>query len=161
MSNLGLERYLNDRGIAMKRTAVGDRYVVEAMRAGGHSLGGEQSGHIVMTDYATTGDGLIGALQFLACMVETGQKASTLAHVFDPVPQKLINLRYESGKAPLEAEAVQEAIAKGEKTLGRDGRLLIRKSGTEPLIRVMAEAVDPAMLDKVLGDVVAAVQKEC
>jgi len=161
MSNLGLERYLNDRGIGMKRTAVGDRYVVEAMRAGGHSLGGEQSGHIVMTDYATTGDGLIGALQFLACMVETGQKASTLAHVFDPVPQKLINLRYESGKVPLEAEAVKEAIAKGEKALGRDGRLLIRKSGTEPLIRVMAEAVDPAMLDKVLNDVVAAVQKEC
>jgi len=160
MSNLGLERYLNARGIGLKRTAVGDRYVVEAMRAGGHSLGGEQSGHIVMTDYATTGDGLIGALQFLACMVESGQKASALARVFEPVPQKLVNVRYQPGKAPLDTDNVKDVIAKGEKTLGRDGRLLIRKSGTEPLIRVMGEAVDPALLEKVLGDVVAAVERE-
>ncbi len=160
MSNLGLERFLNDRGIDLKRTSVGDRYVVEEMRSGDHNLGGEQSGHIVMTDYATTGDGLIGALQFLACMVETGRKASDLARVFEPVPQKLINVRYEPGKAPLETAPVQEAIAEAEKTLGRDGRLLIRKSGTEPLIRVMAEAVDPALLDRVLNTVVAAVEHE-
>ncbi|SLN46336.1 Phosphoglucosamine mutase [Roseovarius litorisediminis] len=160
MSNLGLERYLNDQGIALKRTSVGDRYVVEEMRANGHTLGGEQSGHIVMTDYATTGDGLIGALQFLACMVETGQKASKLARVFDPVPQKLINVRYDAGKAPLESALVQEAIAKGESELSSEGRLLIRKSGTEPLIRVMGEAVDPALLDKVVNRIVEAVRQE-
>ncbi|NHQ74001.1 phosphoglucosamine mutase [Roseovarius gahaiensis] len=160
MSNLGLERFLNDRGIDLKRTTVGDRYVVEAMRNGNHNLGGEQSGHIVMTDYATTGDGLIGALQFLACMVETDRKASDLARVFEPVPQKLINVRYQRGKTPLETEPVQDVIAKAEKTLGRDGRLLIRKSGTEPLIRVMAEAVDPGLLDDVLKTVVAAVERE-
>lgn len=160
MSNLGLERYLKGRGIELKRTAVGDRYVVEAMRAGGHSLGGEQSGHIVMTDYGTTGDGLIGALQFLASMVETGKKASELARVFEPVPQKLINVRYDAAKTPLETDAVLSAIAAGEKRLGGDGRLLIRKSGTEPLIRVMAEAIDPALLDTVLDDVVAAVERE-
>jgi len=158
MSNLGLERHLNARGIDLKRTAVGDRYVVEEMRAGGYTLGGEQSGHIVMTDYATTGDGLIGALQFLGCMVETGKPASELARVFEPVPQKLVNVRYKQGAQPLSAEAVQEAIAKAETRLGNDGRLLIRKSGTEPLIRVMAEAVEPTLLDDVLNSVVDAVQ---
>jgi len=158
MSNLGLERYLETIGVALLRTPVGDRHVVEAMRAGGYSLGGEQSGHIVMTDYATTGDGLIGALQFLGCMVESGRKASELARVFTPVPQELVNIRFEKGRAPLEAQAVQEAIARGEKTLGADGRLLIRKSGTEPLIRVMVEAADPALLGDVLGQVVEAVR---
>ena len=158
MSNLGLERHLQARGIAMQRTAVGDRHVVEAMRAGGYNLGGEQSGHIVMTDYATTGDGLIGALQFLGCMVETGRKASELACVFAPVPQKLVNVRYKPGKTPLSEGSVQEAIARGETRLGNDGRLLIRKSGTEPLIRVMAEAVESALLDDVLGNVVDAVR---
>ena len=160
MSNLGLQQFLERKGIALERTAVGDRYVVERMRTGGFNLGGEQSGHIVMTDYATTGDGLIGALQFLAAMVETGDRASSLVRVFDPVPQKLINLRYAQGKAPLEVERVQEAIAKGEKDLGGMGRLLIRKSGTEPLIRVMGEATDLALLDRVLGDVTAAIQAE-
>ncbi len=160
MSNLGLERFLESRGIGLERTAVGDRYVVEKMRAGGFNLGGEQSGHIVMTDYATTGDGLIGALQFLAAMVETEQNASQLMRVFDPVPQKLINLRYAQGKAPLEADSVQEAIARGEKDLGPAGRLLIRESGTEPLIRVMGEATDLALLDRVLGNVTAAIQAE-
>jgi len=158
MSNLGLERHLNANGIELKRTGVGDRYVVEAMRQGGHNLGGEQSGHIVMTDYATTGDGLIGALQFLAGMVETGKKASELARVFDPLPQKLINVRYKAGQAPLETDSVQDAIAKGERRLGSDGRLLIRKSGTEPLIRVMGEAMDPVLLDSVLDSVVKAVE---
>ncbi|NCQ23981.1 MAG: phosphoglucosamine mutase [Rhodobacteraceae bacterium CG17_big_fil_post_rev_8_21_14_2_50_63_15] len=160
MSNLGLERHLNARGIALKRTPVGDRYVVEAMRAGGHNLGGEQSGHIVMTDYATTGDGLIGALQFLSAMVETGQRASDLVQVFTPVPQQLVNVRFAKGKTPLKSDAVQTAIAEAECALGTEGRLLIRPSGTEPLIRVMAEALDPALLDRVLSRVVAAVRQE-
>ena len=158
MSNLGLERYLATQGIALKRTPVGDRHVVEAMRAGGHNLGGEQSGHIVMTDYATTGDGLIGALQFLAAMVETGQTASALAQVFEPVPQRLVNVRYAEGKAPLKTDIVQSAVAEAEAELGSDGRLLIRASGTEPLIRVMAEALDPAVLDRVMVRLVGAVE---
>ncbi|WP_120499495.1 phosphoglucosamine mutase [Roseovarius sp. EL26] len=158
MSNLGLERHLNAKGIDLKRTSVGDRYVVEEMRSGGFNLGGEQSGHIVMSDHSTTGDGLIGALQFLACMVETDKKASELARVFEPVPQKLINVRYEAGQDPLAADAVQRAIADGEKALGSEGRLLIRKSGTEPLIRVMAEALDPVLMDKVLDKVVSEVK---
>ncbi|SLN29776.1 Phosphoglucosamine mutase [Roseovarius albus] len=159
MSNLGLERHLNAKGIDLKRTSVGDRYVVEEMRAGGYNLGGEQSGHIVMNDYSTTGDGLIAALQFLACMVEQDKKASELTQVFEPVPQKLINVRYEAGQAPLDTDAVQQAIADGEKALGSDGRLLIRKSGTEPLIRVMAEALDPALMDSVLDKVVTEVKR--
>ena len=158
MSNLGLERHLNAKGINLKRTSVGDRYVVEEMRAGGYNLGGEQSGHIVMSDHSTTGDGLIGALQFLSCMVEKDKKASELAQVFEPVPQKLINVRYEAGQDPLRSDAVQQAIADGEKALGNDGRLLIRKSGTEPLIRVMAEAIDPVLMDKVLDKVVSEVK---
>jgi phosphoglucosamine mutase len=113
-----------------------------------------------MTDHATTGDGLIAALQFLAAMVETGRRASDLAQVFKPVPQKLINIRYAAGKAPLEADQVQEAIAAGEKRLGTGGRLLIRKSGTEPLIRVMGEAGDLALLDEVLTSIVDAVKAE-
>ena len=160
MSNLGLERHLNAQGIALKRTPVGDRYVVEEMRAGGHNLGGEQSGHIVMTDYATTGDGLIGALQFLAAMVETGQPASRLVQVFAPVPQQLVNVRFAKGKTPLRSDAVQSAILEAERALGADGRLLIRPSGTEPLIRVMAEALDPALLERVLSSVVEAVRRE-
>jgi phosphoglucosamine mutase len=159
MSNLGLERHLAEQGIALKRTPVGDRHVVEAMRAGGHNLGGEQSGHIVMTDYATTGDGLIGALQFLAAMVETGQKASALAQVFEPVPQRLVNVRFAEGKTPLKTDLVQAAMAEATRDLGSDGRLLIRESGTEPLIRVMAEAVDPGMLDRVMTRLVDAVQE--
>ncbi|MEM9497918.1 MAG: phosphoglucosamine mutase [Pseudomonadota bacterium] len=160
MSNLGLERHLNSKGIDLKRSVVGDRYVVEKMRADGHNLGGEQSGHIVMTDFATTGDGLIGALQFLAAMVETEQKASTLARVFTPVPQKLVNVRYQAGQDPLASDHVQQAVSDAEKTFGTEGRLLIRKSGTEPLIRVMGEALDPALLDRVIGTVVGAVERE-
>ncbi len=159
MSNLGMEQYLNSKGIALKRTSVGDRYVVEEMRAGGFSLGGEQSGHIVMTDYATTGDGLIGALQFLASMVETGKRASALAQVFEPVPQQLINVRYDKSKAPLSETSVKNAITAAEAQLGRDGRLLIRKSGTEPLIRVMGESADVVLLENVLSSVVDAVKK--
>lgn len=158
MSNLGLERFLNAQNIGLERTAVGDRYVVERMREGGFNLGGEQSGHIVMTDYATTGDGLIAALQFLRAMVETGKPASALTKVFDPVPQILRNVRFTKGKAPLEADCVQAAIADGEKTLGKSGRLLIRKSGTEPLIRVMGEAEDEALLDSIITKICDAVE---
>ena len=158
MSNLGLERYLNDRSIVLHRTPVGDRHVVAAMREHGLNLGGEQSGHIVMTDYATTGDGLIAGLQFLAEMVRTGKRASELAHNFEPVPQLLQNIRFDAGQTPLEAAPVQAAIAEAEAQLDGTGRLLIRKSGTEPLIRVMAECEDEGLLRDVVGGVVAAVQ---
>ena len=158
MSNLGLEKYLRDQGIALHRTAVGDRYVVEAMREQGFNLGGEQSGHIVMTDYATTGDGLLAGLQFLAEMKRTGTEASKLRQVFEPVPQLLQNVRFEAGEAPLDAASVQEAIADAEARLNGSGRLLIRKSGTEPLIRVMAECDDAGLLSQVVGDVVRAVE---
>ncbi len=159
MSNLGLERYLQDQGLTLHRTAVGDRYVVEAMRANGWNLGGEQSGHIVMTDYATTGDGLIAGLQFLAAMVDTGKPASELARSFETVPQKLTNVRYAAGQEPLNAATVKAAIAAGEEKLKANGRLLIRKSGTEPLIRVMGECEDQALLDAVIGDIVTAVEQ--
>ncbi|WP_457649260.1 phosphoglucosamine mutase [Profundibacter sp.] len=159
MSNLGLERYLQDQGLTLHRTAVGDRYVVEAMRANGWNLGGEQSGHIVMTDYATTGDGLIAGLQFLAAMADTGKPASELTQSFETVPQKLTNVRYAAGQEPLSAEAVKAAIAAGEEKLKAKGRLLIRKSGTEPLIRVMGECEDQALLDAVIGDIVTAVEQ--
>ena len=129
------------------------------MRSGGFSLGGEQSGHIVMTEFATTGDGLIGALQFLASMVETGKPASELAQVLEPVPQRLINVRYDKSKKPLTEGTVQDAIATAEGRLGHDGRLLIRKSGTEPLIRVMGESADVVLLEDVLSNVVEAVKK--
>ncbi len=158
MSNLGLERYLADNAIRLHRTPVGDRYVVEAMRAHGLNLGGEQSGHIVMTDYATTGDGLIAGLQFLAEMVRTGQPASRLAKSFEKVPQLLKNVRYGDGATPLDTPQVQAAIAAGEARLTGAGRLLIRKSGTEPLIRVMAEAEDEALMRGVVDDIVGAVE---
>lgn len=158
MSNLGLERFLEDKGLRLERTGVGDRYVVEAMRAGGWNLGGEQSGHIVMTDYATTGDGLMAGLQFLAAMTRSGRRASELARNFEPVPQMLKNVRFGAGQLPLETEGVKAAIASAETELNGKGRLLIRKSGTEPLIRVMAECEDPAMLEAVVDRVVGAVQ---
>lgn len=158
MSNLGLERFLADRAIRLHRTAVGDRYVVEAMRAHGLNLGGEQSGHIVMTDYATTGDGLVAGLQFLAEMVRTGKPASALSRSFETVPQLLKNVRYEVGATPLDAPAVKQAIAEGEARLTGTGRLLIRKSGTEPLIRVMAEAEDEGLMKQVVDDIVGAVE---
>ncbi len=159
MSNLGLERFLAGRGLRLERTGVGDRYVVERMREGGWNLGGEQSGHIVMTDYATTGDGLIAALQFLAAMAETGRPASTLAHSFDPVPQMLRNVRYAPETAPLDAAPVRTVIAEAEARLNGCGRLLIRRSGTEPLIRVMAEAEDEALMAEVVDSIVAAVER--
>jgi phosphoglucosamine mutase len=158
MSNLGLERFLNGRGLGLERTAVGDRYVVERMREGGFNLGGEQSGHIVMTDYATTGDGLIAGLQFLAEMVRTGQPASTLTRSFDTVPQLLKNVRFAEGMRPLEVARVQEVIAANEARMAGKGRILIRKSGTEPLIRVMAECEDEGLLAAVVDEIVGAVQ---
>ncbi len=153
MSNLGLERYLADKGLQLLRTAVGDRYVVEAMRSGGFNLGGEQSGHIVMTDYVTTGDGLIAGLQFLAAMIRSGKVASALSRTFEPVPQLLRNVRYRAGAAPLDQASVQKVIADGERRLGQSGRLLIRKSGTEPLVRVMGESEDETLLEDVVGQI--------
>jgi len=159
MSNLGLEKYLGAKNIKMRRTGVGDRYVVEAMRAGGFNLGGEQSGHIVMTDYGTTGDGLIAGLQFLAAMVETGRRASELAKVFEPCPQLLKNVRFDPARDPLENDDVKSVISKTEIKLRENGRLLIRKSGTEPLVRVMGECDDPVMLEKAVNNVVRAIEK--
>src|SRR3546814_164937 len=137
MSNLGLERYLNDRGCGLVRTPVGDRYVVERMREGGYNVGGEQSGHIVLSDFATTGDGLIAALQVLAVVVQAGQPASEVTRLFDPLPQLLRNVRFNGG-APLEDAGVQAAIRDGESRLGTAGRRGVRKSGTGPPIRLMA-----------------------
>jgi len=158
MSNLGLERFLAGKGIGLERTGVGDRYVVERMRAGGFNLGGEQSGHIVMTDYATTGDGLVAGLQFLAEMVRTGRPASELAQSFATVPQMLQNVRFAAGGRPLEVDTVKQVIAANEARIAGKGRILIRKSGTEPLIRVMAECEDEAMLVDVIAEIVSAVE---
>jgi phosphoglucosamine mutase len=159
MSNLGLEQWLEGQGIGMHRTDVGDRYVVDAMRQGGFNLGGEQSGHIVMSDYATTGDGLLAGLQFLAAMVETNKSASDLAKVFTPCPQVLKNIRFTPGNSPLEQAKVQAVVKNAEASLIGNGRLLIRKSGTEPLIRIMVEANDEALLMQVAEDVSQAVRK--
>ena len=159
MSNLGLERHLEGRGLRLERTAVGDRYVVERMREGGFNLGGEQSGHIVMTDYATTGDGLVAGLQFLAEMARTGETAEVLARQFETVPQMLKNVRYGADKRPLEDATVQAVIADMERRVLGKGRILIRKSGTEPLVRVMAECEDAGLLDEVVSTIVRAVEK--
>ncbi|KIC42371.1 phosphoglucosamine mutase [Ruegeria sp. ANG-R] len=158
MSNLGLERHLTGQGLRLERTAVGDRYVVERMREGGFNLGGEQSGHIVMSDYATTGDGLMAGLHFLAEMVQSERKASELSRQFDTVPQLLKNVRFTAGQVPLEAASVKSAISEAEARLNGQGRLLIRKSGTEPLIRVMAECEDAALLNQVVDGIVAEVE---
>ncbi|MGV9007897.1 MAG: phosphoglucosamine mutase [Brevundimonas sp.] len=157
MSNLGLERGLLADGLTLERTRVGDRYVMERMRSGGFNLGGEQSGHIILHDYATTGDGLMSALQVLAVMVESGRKMSDLARQFEPVPQLLQNVRYSAGK-PLETAAVKAVMADGEARLAGTGRLLVRKSGTEKLIRVMAEGDDPVLVESVVLDIVAAIE---
>ena len=156
MSNLGLERRLADDGIALHRTKVGDRYVLEKMRSSGCNIGGEQSGHIILSDHATTGDGLVAGLQVLAALVGSGRPASEVLHMFDPVPQLLKNVRFEGGK-PLDAPGVKAAIADAEAELDGRGRLVIRKSGTEPLIRVMAEGDDPAMVERLVDTICAAV----
>ena len=157
MSNLGLERRLEEAGIALVRTQVGDRYVLEEMRARGCNVGGEQSGHIILSDYSTTGDGLVAALQVLAALVAGGKPASQVLRQFEPLPQLLKNVCFNGGK-PLENAKVKRSIAAAERELEGKGRLLIRKSGTEPLIRVMAEGDDPALVQKVVDDICEAVQ---
>ncbi|MCK5425026.1 MAG: phosphoglucosamine mutase, partial [Emcibacter sp.] len=159
MSNLGLEKYLESIGIDLIRTQVGDRYVVEAMRAQNLNLGGEQSGHIILNDFATTGDGLIAALQVLSVLVSTGKPVSEICNLFSPYPQLLKNVRYASGTDPLEKEDVRAAILAGENLLNGSGRVVIRKSGTEPLIRVMAEGQDDKLITAVVDDIVATVEK--
>ncbi len=156
MSNLGLERHLAAQGIRLIRTAVGDRYVLEAMRGQGYNVGGEQSGHIILSDYATTGDGLVAALQILAELVRSGLPASELLHRFDPLPQLLKNVRFKGGK-PLDDASVKAVIADAEGELAGKGRLVIRPSGTEPVIRVMAEGEDAGQVEAVVDRICAAV----
>lgn len=158
MSNLGLERYLGSQGMTLHRTKVGDRYVVEEMRASGHALGGEQSGHIVMTDFATTGDGLLAGLQILTAMQECEQPLSQLGRVFEPLPQRLRNCRLNGGK-PLEDGEVLRCIEAANDRLKGHGRILVRPSGTEPLIRVMVEADDEALLTDVLEEVSGVIER--
>ena len=155
MSNLGLERWLTGRGLSLHRAGVGDRYVLEAMRAGGFNIGGEQSGHLILADHSTTGDGLVAALQVLAALVSGGKPASELLHLFEPVPQLLKSVRFTG--TPLADATVKAAIAAGEARLNGNGRLLIRKSGTEPVIRVMAEGDDKRLVKAVVEDICAAV----
>ena len=157
MSNLGLERYLAGLGLKLERTPVGDRYVVDYMRKHGHNVGGEQSGHIVLGDYTTTGDGLVAALQVLAVVMGTGQPVSEVCKRFEAVPQLMQNVRYANG-SPLEHAAVQSAIDTGRALLGDGGRLLVRRSGTEPVIRVMAEGDDEGLVRRVVGDIAEAVR---
>ena len=157
MSNLGLERHLQGNGLSLARTKVGDRYVVEHMRRHGFNLGGEQSGHMVLSDYSTTGDGLIAGLQVLAAMKYSGRPASDLTQVFEPVPQILENVRFTTG-APLDNEDVKKAIAAAEIKLGNQGRLVIRPSGTEPLIRVMGEGDDAALVKDIVAEIVGTIQ---
>ncbi|MBH0111588.1 phosphoglucosamine mutase [Novosphingobium sp. YJ-S2-02] len=158
MSNLGLERYLGGIGLSLERTKVGDRHVLERMRSGGFNVGGEQSGHMILLDHATTGDGTIAALQVLAALVKSGKPASELLHLFDPVPQLLRNVRFAGGK-PLEAESVKAVIAEAEASLAGQGRLVIRPSGTEPVIRVMAEGDDAAKVEAAVAAICTAVEE--
>jgi phosphoglucosamine mutase len=158
MSNLGLERHLNKMGLSLERTQVGDRYVMERMRSGGFNVGGEQSGHIILSDVSTTGDGMIAALQVLAVMVRSGKPMSTLARQFEPVPQKLENVRHAGGK-PLEDETVKKGIADAEARIGASGRVFIRPSGTEPLIRVMVEADDETVVDRTVKELAGLIKK--
>jgi phosphoglucosamine mutase len=158
MSNLGLERKLDEAGLKLVRTQVGDRYVLEEMRRSGCNVGGEQSGHIILADHSTTGDGLVAGLQVLAALVEANKPASQLLRQFEPLPQLLKNVRFNGGAEPLEADIVRKRIAAAEAELEGRGRLLIRKSGTEPLIRVMAEGDDPALVERLVDDICEAVQ---
>ncbi|MGH6737367.1 MAG: phosphoglucosamine mutase, partial [Methyloceanibacter sp.] len=155
MSNLGFERYLEDLGLGLARTPVGDRYVVEHMRQHGYNVGGEQSGHIVLSDFSTTGDGLVTALQILAVVAQSGKPVSEVCNRFEPLPQVLENVRYKNGQ-PLDNVGVQRAINDGKSKLGNAGRLVIRPSGTEPVIRVMAEGDDERLVQTVVSDIVHA-----
>ena len=156
MSNLGLERFLSDKGLGLQRTKVGDRYVVEHMRQNDYNVGGEQSGHIVLSDFGTTGDGLVAALQILACVKRSGRTVSEVCNRFEPVPQILKNVRVKAGQ-PLEDAGVRQAIADAESELARNGRLLIRPSGTEPLIRVMAEGDDRAQVERIVDELIGVI----
>jgi phosphoglucosamine mutase len=158
MSNLGLERFLAGLGLTMTRTQVGDRYVAEAMRTEQKNLGGEQSGHVILSDFATTGDGLIAALQVLAVLVRSGKRASEACRVFTPLPQLLRNVRY-AGPSPLALPHIQAAITAAAEKLHNTGRVLIRASGTEPLIRVMAEGEDSAIIQTIVDDLCATIAK--
>ncbi|MCB2078279.1 MAG: phosphoglucosamine mutase [Novosphingobium sp.] len=158
MSNLGLERFLQGKGLELARAKVGDRHVLEMMKAGGYNVGGEQSGHMILLDHATTGDGTIAALQVLGALVQSGKKASELLHLFDPVPQLLRNVRFAGGK-PLDDARVKAAIAEAESALNGQGRLVIRPSGTEPVIRVMAEGDDAGQVEEVVASICAAVEE--
>jgi phosphoglucosamine mutase len=158
MSNLGLERFLGARGLKLERTQVGDRYVMERMRDGAFNLGGEQSGHIIMRDYATTGDGLLAALQVLAVLKDTNKPMSSLARQFEPAPQILENVRFGSGK-PLESDKVKKVIAEAEQRLNGTGRIVVRASGTEPLIRIMAEGDDEKLVNQVVKEIVGVVKQ--
>ncbi len=158
MSNLGLERFMTGRGLTLERTPVGDRAVMERMRAGNFNVGGEQSGHVILSDFSTTGDGLIAALQVLAVLVQTGKPMSALARQFEPVPQLLENVRFAKGGKPLEADSVKAAITAAEARLNGSGRVLVRASGTEPLIRVMAEGDDEALVAQLVRDIAGAVK---
>jgi len=158
MSNLGLERYLTSLGLGLERTAVGDRYVLEAMRAKGFNVGGEQSGHIILSDYTTTGDGLVAALQLLAVVKEAGMRVSEVCRRFEKVPQKLTSIRYKSGK-PLDHKLVVQVIAESRDRLGKDGRLVSRESGTEPMIRVMAESDDATLVEAVVDQIAMTIKQ--
>jgi phosphoglucosamine mutase len=157
MSNLGLERYLADRKLTLERTQVGDRYVMARMREGGFNLGGEQSGHIILSDLSTTGDGLLAALQVLAVLKESDTPLSALARQFEPVPQKLENVRFAGGK-PLENDKVKAVLADAEQRLNGSGRIVVRASGTEPLIRIMAEGDDETLVNQVVKEIAGAVK---
>ena len=158
MSNLGLERFLQGQGLNLERTKVGDRHVLERMKTGGFNVGGEQSGHMILLDHATTGDGTVAALQVLAALVQSGKRASELLHLFDPVPQLLRNVRFAGGK-PLEEGSVKAAIADAEASLNGKGRLVIRPSGTEPVIRVMAEGDDAGEVEAAVASICQAVEE--
>jgi phosphoglucosamine mutase len=158
MSNLGLQRYLEAQGLLLERTKVGDRYVLEAMRGKGFNVGGEQSGHIILSDFTTTGDGLVAALQLLSVVKQEGRPVSEVCHRFDPVPQLLQNVRYKRGK-PLDDKSVRALIADAEIRLGETGRLIIRESGTEPVIRVMGEGDDAALVSQVVNEIADAIGK--
>ncbi len=158
MSNLGLERYLGSLGLGLNRTKVGDRYVLESMRANGFNVGGEQSGHIILSDFTTTGDGLVAALQLLAVVKEAGLCVSEVCHRFEKVPQRLTNVSFKAGK-PLDHKRVVQVIAESRDRLGKDGRLIIRESGTEPVIRVMAESDDAGLVDAIVEEIATTIRQ--
>lgn len=158
MSNMALDKYLESIGLHLKRTEIGDRYVAKFMRENGYNVGGEQSGHVILRDYVTTGDGLVAALQVLSVLVDSGKPVSEVCNIFDPIPQILKNVHFKNGN-PLENSKVQNAVAKAEKELGNEGRVLIRKSGTEPLLRIMVEGKDKIQIDNIANDIAEIVEK--